>query len=91
MLCGIATHHLDVDKFCTLFSCDTLPFAARELNGIAGIGHNTHAEPQVVSSYAIGEPVPFTLYLEVAEVSQSLLDRIDSQVNSSQIRSQVLG
>ena len=81
MLRGIATNYLHIHKFCTFSFCYTLPFPPSELNCIAGIGHNVQTKPQIIRGYTIREPISFPLDLNVTQVSQGLLDSIDSQVN----------
>jgi len=91
MLSRIGTHYLDVHVACIVLPSYVFPFAPGQLDWIAGIGYYTEPCVQDVGCNAVGEPIAFALYVDRAQVSQRLLDRIDSQVSSTDARCQQLG
>src|SRR5258705_502612 len=73
----------------TTFS-DAPAFTSRQFDGIARIGDNADAEPQVVSSQAVGQLVPLPLDVDRARVPQGLFDGVDSHVSGANTASKQL-
>jgi hypothetical protein len=91
MLGGITADHFNVDVSGVRLSRDLLPLASCEFNRITRVGNNVQSEPKIVRSNAVRESISFPLYPEIAQIAQSLFDRIYPQVNSFQFCSQALG
>ena len=60
-------------------------FASGQLDGIAGVGDDAEAEPEVVGGDAVRESVSLTLYVDRAEIAQRLLDGIDAHVRRADV------
>lgn len=82
MFRDIRANDLDISEVCRGLASYLLPFAPRQLDRIAGVGHNIESETQIVACDSIAEAVALTLYLSRAKITQALLDRVDPKIQS---------
>lgn len=60
--------------------CHLLPFTTRECDGVARVCHHAHTQTQVIGCHTISQAIPFTLNLQRTHLTQSLLDRVNTQI-----------
>ena len=81
MLECIGTNDLNVDAPCLCVASHHLPLVSCQLNRIARIRNNAHTEAKIISGDAICQTIALTFHNNSTQISQSLLYRIDSQIN----------
>jgi len=58
----IRANDFDIPEVCLGLASYLLPFASRQLDRIAGVGHNIEPETQIVAGDSIAEAIALTLY-----------------------------
>jgi hypothetical protein len=81
MLTRIGANYLYIDVLSLSLPGYLLPFTPGQLDGIAGVRHHAPPQAQIIRSDSVREAIALALYFDCAQISERLLDSIDSQIN----------
>jgi len=68
------------NECCTVPDGNKLPILSGDVEGVAGIGHNTVADCKILACSVMGESIAFALESDIEQIADALLDGINAEV-----------